>query len=161
MIKKTISTILALLMICSPALAEVFTGTTVARSTMNITAQAGGIIDELYVQPGSVVKEGEVIARLRTTKVFATQNGTVARIQAKEGKKNTGDCSGNYPRIPLHHSLYFRQRIRFHFFQSCALRRNPVYEVHCQRYPPGHRQALQHRWLHLYVGSHRRRILCG
>jgi len=90
MIKKTISTILALLMICVPAMAEVFTGTTVARSTMNITAQAGGIIDELYVQPGSVVKEGEVIARLRTTKVFATQNGTVAHIQATEGKDADG-----------------------------------------------------------------------
>jgi len=90
MIKKTISTILALLMICVPAMAEVFTGTTVARSTMNITAQAGGIIDELYVQPGSIVKEGEVIARLRTTKVFAKQNGTVARIQAKEDKEIQG-----------------------------------------------------------------------
>ena len=56
MMKKIISTVLVLLMICVPALAEVFTGTTVARSTMNITAQAGGIIDELYVQPGSVVK---------------------------------------------------------------------------------------------------------
>ena len=90
MIKKTISTILALLMICVPAMAEVFTGTTVARSTMAITANAGGIIDELYVQPGSAVKEGEVIARLRTTKVFANQNGTVARIQAEEGKEADG-----------------------------------------------------------------------
>jgi len=90
MIKKTISAVLVLLMICVPAMAEVFTGTTVARSTMNITAQAGGIIDELYVQPGSVVKEGEVIARLRTTKVFATQNGTVAHIQATEGKDADG-----------------------------------------------------------------------
>jgi len=90
MIKKTISTILALLMICVPAMAEVFTGTTVARNTMNITAQAGGIIDELYIQPGSVVKEGEVIARLRTTKVFATQNGTVARIHAEDGKEADG-----------------------------------------------------------------------
>ncbi len=90
MMKKIISTVLVLLMICVPALAEVFTGTTVARSTMNITAQAGGIIDELYVQPGSIVKEGEVIARLRTTKVFAKQNGTVARIQAKEDKEIQG-----------------------------------------------------------------------
>ena len=90
MMKKTISAVLALLMICVPAMAEVFTGTTVARNTMNITAQAGGIIDELYIQPGSVVKEGEVIARLRTTKVFARQNGTVARIQAKEGKEIEG-----------------------------------------------------------------------
>jgi len=90
MMKKTISAVLALLMICVPAMAEVFTGTTVARNTMNITAQAGGIIDELYVQPGSIVKGGEVIARLHTTKVFAKQNGTVARIQAKEDKEIQG-----------------------------------------------------------------------
>lgn len=79
-----------LLMIAAPAMAEVFTGTTVARSTISITADAAGILDELYVQPGSVVKEGEVIARLRTAKVFASQNGTVARIHAEEGKDADG-----------------------------------------------------------------------
>ena len=88
--KKIISAVLALLIICVPAMAEVFTGTTVARSTMAITADAGGILNELYIQPGSVVKEGEVIARLRTAKVFATQNGTIARIHAEEGKKIEG-----------------------------------------------------------------------
>jgi len=90
MMKRIISIALALLMTAAPALAEVFTGTIVARSTTAIAADAGGIIDELFVQPGSVVKEGEVIARLRTTKVFANQNGTVARIHAKEGKENEG-----------------------------------------------------------------------
>ncbi len=90
MMKRIISAVLALLMICVPAMAEVFTGTTVARSTMAVTAEAGGIIDELYVQPGSAVEEGEVIARLRTTKVFAMQNGTVARIHAEEGKEAQG-----------------------------------------------------------------------
>ena len=77
-------------MIAAPALAEVFTGTTVARRTIAVTTDAGGILDEMYVQPGSVVREGEAIARLRTTKVFATQNGTVARIHAKEGKETEG-----------------------------------------------------------------------
>ena len=88
--KRIISAILVLLISAAPALAEVFTGTTVARSTMAITADAGGILEEMYVQPGSVVKEGEIIARLGTTKVFATQNGTVARIQAEEGKETEG-----------------------------------------------------------------------
>ncbi len=90
MMKRIISAVLVLLMICVPAMAEVFTGTTVARSTMAITAEAGGIIDELYVQPGSAVKEGEVIARLRTTKVFANQNGTIAHIHTEEGKETQG-----------------------------------------------------------------------
>ena len=79
-----------LLMVAVPALAEVYMGATVARSTTAIAADAGGVIDELYIQPGSVVREGEVIARLRTTKVFATQNGTVARVHAEEGKENEG-----------------------------------------------------------------------
>ena len=85
--KKIISAILALALIAAPALAEVFTGATVARSTTVIAADAGGIIDALYIQPGSAVQQGQVIARLRTTKVFATQNGTVARIHAKEGQE--------------------------------------------------------------------------
>ena len=90
MIKRILSAALALLITAVPALAEVFAGTTTARSTVAITTDAGGILDELYVQPGSVVKEGEAIARLRTTKVFASQNGTVARIHAKEGQETEG-----------------------------------------------------------------------
>ena len=79
-----------MLMIAVPALAEVYTGTTVAYHTAHITADAGGILEEIYIRPGSAVREGEVIARLRTTKVFASQNGTVARIHAKEGKETEG-----------------------------------------------------------------------
>ena len=78
------------MMTAVPALAEVFTGTVAAGSTMAITADAGGVLEELYIQPGSVVREGDVVARLRTTKVFASQNGTVARIQAQEGKETEG-----------------------------------------------------------------------
>ena len=90
MMKRIISVILVILMTAVPALAEVFTGTTVARSAMPVIADAGGILEEMHIQPGSAVKEGEVIARLRTTKVFASQNGTVARIHAKEGKEAEG-----------------------------------------------------------------------
>ena len=90
MMKRIVSVLLALMMIAAPAMAEVFTGTTIARSTQAITADAGGILDELCIRPGSIVKEGETIARLRTTKVFAAQNGTVARIHAQEGREAEG-----------------------------------------------------------------------
>ncbi|MBP3409908.1 MAG: HlyD family efflux transporter periplasmic adaptor subunit [Clostridia bacterium] len=90
MMKRMISTVLALLMTAAPAVAEAFTGTTIARSTMAVAAEADGVLDELYIQPGSAVQAGEVIGRLRTTKVFADQNGTVARIHAKEGKETQG-----------------------------------------------------------------------
>ena len=90
MMKRIISAALVLLMAASPALAEVFAGTTVARSTMVIAADTSGILEDMYIQPGSAVQAGEAIAHLRTTKVFATQNGTVARIHAKEGKETEG-----------------------------------------------------------------------
>ena len=90
MMKRIISAALVLLMTAAPALAEVFTGTVVARSTMAITADAGGVLEEIYIQLGSVVRKGEVIARLQTTKVFASQNGTVARIHAREGQETEG-----------------------------------------------------------------------
>ena len=90
MMKRMISTVLALLMTTAPAVAEAFTGTTIARSTMALTAEADGVLAELYIPPRSAVQAGEVIGRLRTTKVFADQNGTVARIHAKEGKETQG-----------------------------------------------------------------------
>ena len=90
MMKRIISAGLALLLMTAPALAEVFTGTTVAHNTLSIAANAAGTVEEMLVQPGSAVKEGDVIASLRTTKVFANQNGTVARIHAKEGKEAEG-----------------------------------------------------------------------
>ena len=90
MLKRIIALALALLLAAAPALAEVFTGSTVARSSLNIAADAGGILDELYVRPGSAVQKGDVIARLRTTRVFASQNGTVARIHAEVGEETQG-----------------------------------------------------------------------
>ena len=90
MMKRMISTVLALLMTTAPAVAEAFTCTTIALSTMAVAAEADGVLDELYIRPGSAVQAGEVIGRLRTTKVFADQNGTVARIHAKEGKETQG-----------------------------------------------------------------------
>ena len=90
MVKRITSIAIVLLLTVSPALAEVFAGTTVAYNTIAITSKAAGMIDKLYVQTGSAIKEGEIIASLRTTKVFATQNGTVARIHAKEDKENDG-----------------------------------------------------------------------
>lgn len=90
MMKRIISMCLALLAVSAPAIAEVFTGVTIARNTIAIAADAGGTVDEVYIQPGSSVKEGERIAQLRTKKVFARQNGTIARIHAKEGQEAEG-----------------------------------------------------------------------
>ena len=70
MLKKIISISLALLLIAVPAMAEMFAGTTAARNRTPVVANAGGTIEELYIQPGLAVKEGETIARLRTIPEF-------------------------------------------------------------------------------------------
>lgn len=88
--KRILSMALVWLLSIAPAFADVFSGTTTACNPQAVTADAGGIIDEMYVMPGETVNAGDVIARLRTTKVFAAQSGTVARIQGREGKESQG-----------------------------------------------------------------------
>lgn len=83
--KQIIACLLAAMLLTGSALAEVYAGTVAARSTMALTAEAGGVLEELNVQSGSRVCAGESIARVSTQKVFATQDGTIARIQAEEG----------------------------------------------------------------------------
>ena len=90
MVKRIILTCLALLLAATPALAEVYVGTTVARNTLSIAAGANGVLEEMGIRPGYAVEAGETLARLRTKKVFANQNGTIARIHAQEGHKAEG-----------------------------------------------------------------------
>lgn len=90
MLKRILAGVLTAALTAAPALAEVYTGSTVARRSLQITVEAGGIVEELYVQPGETVEEGDSIARLSTTKVFANQDGTIARIHAGEGQEASG-----------------------------------------------------------------------
>lgn len=83
--KQIMACLLAALLLTSSALAEVYAGTVAARSTTVLTAEAGGVLEELNVQAGSRVRSGESVARVSSQRVFATQDGTVARIQAEEG----------------------------------------------------------------------------
>lgn len=83
--KRMAAILLALALPAGSALAEVYAGTVEARSTTALTADAGGVLEEMRVQPGSRVRSGEGIARVSTERVFATQDGTIARIQAEAG----------------------------------------------------------------------------
>ena len=58
---------------------------TVAGHTVTVAAASGGTVSEVCAQPGDVVAEGDALANLRTRKVFAEKDGTVARILAAEG----------------------------------------------------------------------------
>lgn len=90
MFKKILVVGLCLAFVSVGALAEVYGGTTVARNERAITASAAGVIEEMHIRVGGTVKEGDLVAQMHTTKVFADQDGTVVRIHAKAGSGISG-----------------------------------------------------------------------
>ncbi len=88
--KRILTAALALACLTGGALAEVYDGVTVAAATEAVPAESGGTVETACVQAGSVVAQGELLAGLRTRKVFAAEDGTVARILCGEGAKLDG-----------------------------------------------------------------------
>ena len=80
--KKVMTAVLALLLTAA-ASAEVYEGRTAALCVQEIYAE--GTAETICAEVGQTVSEGEALLTLRTQKVFATQDGTVARILAAEG----------------------------------------------------------------------------
>ena len=83
--KRLVAVIMALMLLAPAALAEMYRGKAVATEYIAVESGAGGILESLTAQEGAVVAPGENLGRLRTQKVFAAQDGTVARINAGEG----------------------------------------------------------------------------
>lgn len=81
---------LAALWTASSALAEVYTGQTVAAETLRVEAEQGAALSEVCVEAGDQVAEGATLAQVRATRVFASQDGTVARLLAEEGDSVDG-----------------------------------------------------------------------
>ncbi len=77
-------------LLTNTAMAEVYAGTTVAAETVAVAAKSGGTVSAVYACAGEIVEEGATLAQLRTNKVYAAENGTVARILAGEGEKIDG-----------------------------------------------------------------------
>lgn len=88
---------LAVLMMTSAALAEVYEGTAVATASYAVTAPAGGTLRELQVAAGDVVEAGDTLASIGTKRVFATQDGTIARIGVQQGETAEGTVLELYP----------------------------------------------------------------
>lgn len=86
--------ILAACLFCVLALpsarADVFSGTTAAAGEALLLGECSGVLEEMCVQAGQEVTQGEIIGSVRTGKVFATQNGTVAAIHARQGEQADG-----------------------------------------------------------------------
>ena len=91
MAKKLLAALIAacLLAPCA-ALAEVWQGTAEAGRTTVVTAETGGVLDWIGVEPGDAIGAGEVIGEIRTTKVYATQDGTVATLSIQAGDSADG-----------------------------------------------------------------------
>lgn len=90
-------TTLALLFGCvSGALAETtFEGTVVAGATATVIAPFGGTIDAFRLRAGSVISQGDVIATVKTTKVYAPSAGTVTSVFAQPGD-DLADVTARY-----------------------------------------------------------------
>lgn len=90
--KKATIFLLALLVCGLPALAEsgVYAGEVVAAQEVNVLAPADGTIESYAVQAGERIAAGDLVATYETEKVYATGDGTVAAVWAKEGEEIDG-----------------------------------------------------------------------
>lgn len=77
--KKIIALLLMLMLLTLPALADTIeaTGTVTATMMQTLLSPASAPIDTLFVQQGDHVDGGAGLLRLKTTAVYATQDGTV------------------------------------------------------------------------------------
>lgn len=85
MLKKSLSLLAALALATAPALAETYSGTTVASRTTALVSASGGVLESLSLLPGQSVAAGETVGSTRAEKVFAAWDGTVALCCADAG----------------------------------------------------------------------------
>jgi len=95
--KVLLAGVLAAMLLCTPALAEIYEGTVIAASSIPVVASSGGILDRFDVTLGSIIEQGDILGAVRTTRVFATQDGTVARIHVDEEEEVDGAVLEIYP----------------------------------------------------------------
>lgn len=76
-----------LLLAQSAALADTisFNGAVGAADTIEVYAPIGGTVADVQVEVGQSVQQGDVLATLRTTRVYATEDGVVTGIFAQPG----------------------------------------------------------------------------
>lgn len=72
-----------------------FSGTVAAKGTQEIYAPIGGTVDSVAVSVGQKVTNGDVLATLRTTKVYASEDGIVTGVFAQSGD-NAENISERY-----------------------------------------------------------------
>lgn len=89
--KKLISLIAAALMLFSTALAaEDFEGTVVSGETITLTAPYGGVIKRMDLRVGQLISAGDEVAEMDTTRVLASEDGTIRALEKQEGDSAEG-----------------------------------------------------------------------
>lgn len=63
----------------------VFDGKVTAGETTTVFAPYGGTLKSIDLREGQWIDEGEVVATIETTRIFATENGTVRGVYAEPG----------------------------------------------------------------------------
>ena len=77
--------------IVGAAMAEIsFEGKVIASETVPIIAPFGGLVDKVALRVGDPVAVGDAVATIDTTKVYATADGTISGVFAREGDDTEG-----------------------------------------------------------------------
>jgi len=74
-----------LLMVTMASAEERFDGQVIAGETFSITAPYGGMVKSIGLRAGTMVQVNDVIATLSTTRVLATEDGTIRGVFANPG----------------------------------------------------------------------------
>lgn len=90
MLKKMLAGWLAAALIAAPALAEAYQGISIARNTIAICAAASGVVEKVNMLAGACVTEGECLAEVRSERIYASQDGYIARIHGHAGDEMDG-----------------------------------------------------------------------
>jgi len=101
----------------------VATGSVVPRKEIEIKPQVSGIIEELYLEAGQMVRNGDVIAKVKIIPDMVNLNGAESRVN--QAKLNYEDAKIDYDR---QHELYQKKVIPFEEYQKAQLAFNTARE---------------------------------
>lgn len=82
--------LLNMLLSCAAQAEISFEGKVVAGETQPVLAPFGGMVDKIALRTGDKVLVGDPVASIATTKVYATADGTVSGVFAREGDDAAG-----------------------------------------------------------------------
>ncbi len=84
--KRILAALMALCLLSCSALAELsFDGSVVSSGSKPVRAPFGGIVGDVKLRAGDLVKVGDTVASMLTTRVYAPQDGVVGSVFAQPG----------------------------------------------------------------------------